>query len=232
MNKQALRLGISEIGMLEAVLFAAGNPMPVHEIAKILQKDVLGTQNLLTELEQLLQKTGSGLTVRQAGGGYQLATRPEAFPVIERLGQVIDRKISAPTMETLSIIAFKQPITKAEIEQIRGVRVERALQKLMELELIAETGRKNVIGRPILYGTTEVFLRCFGLNTLEDLPELPTTEEAAAGLDADQLELFQEVQQLQSSENIQEAEEETPEYGKTQQTEGTDTKESDTQEDT
>ena len=201
MNEQPERLSISNIGMLEAVLFAAGNPMPVHEIAKIMQMDVLGTQNLLTELEQSLREAGSGLTVRQVAGGCQLATRPEAFSVVERLSQVTDRKISAPTMETLSIIAFKQPITKAEVEQIRGVRVERALQKLMELELITEVGRKNVIGRPILYGTTDAFLRCFGINTLAELPELPTTEEAAAGLDAEQMELFREVQQMKSSEN-------------------------------
>jgi len=121
----------------------------------------------------------------------------------------VDRKISAPTMETLSIVAFKQPITKAEIEQIRGVRVERALQKLLELELIAEVGRKNVLGRPILYGTTETFLRCFGINTLDDLPALPTTEEAAAGLDAEQMELFQEVQQLQAEQAVG-TEEEAP----------------------
>ena len=94
-------------------------------------------------------------------------------------------------METLSIIAFKQPITKQEIEQIRGVRVERALAKLIELELVAERGRKQVLGRPILYGTTDTFLRCFGLNGLEDLPELPTTEEASEGMDAEQLELLQ-----------------------------------------
>lgn len=229
MNEQPVRLSISEIGMLEAVLFAAGNPMPVHEIAKILQKDVLGTQNLLTELEQSLQKAGSGLTVRQVGGGYQLATRPEVFSIVERLSQVVDRKISAPTMETLSIIAFKQPITKAEIEQIRGVRVERALQKLMELELIAEKGRKNVMGRPILYGTTDVFLRCFGLNTLEDLPKLPSTEEAAAALDADQLELFHEVQQLQDSETSQETDDDISEHGEMQ---GMDVKKSNTEKDT
>ena len=129
-----------------------------------------------------------------------MATRPEAFAVVERLTEVVDRKLSAPTMETLSIIAFKQPITKAEVEQIRGVRVERALQKLMELELITEVGRKAVIGRPILYGTTDTFLRCFGINSLDDLPDLPTTEEAAAGLDAEQMELFNEVRQMQEAE--------------------------------
>ena len=201
MTEPAQRLDITDLGMLEAVLFAAGNPMSVAELARILQLDVLGTQNLLQELSQALDARRSGLTIRQVAGGYQMATRPETFAVVERLTEVVDRKLSAPTMETLSIIAFKQPITKAEVEQIRGVRVERALQKLMELELIAEVGRKAVIGRPILYGTTDTFLRCFGINSLEDLPDLPTTEEAVAGLDAEQIELFNEVRQLQATED-------------------------------
>ena len=204
MTEPAQRLEITDLGMLEAVLFAAGNPMSAAELARILQLDVLGTQNLLQELSQALDARRSGLTIRQVAGGYQMATRPETFAVVERLTEVVDRKLSAPTMETLSIIAFKQPITKAEVEQIRGVRVERALQKLMELELITEVGRKAVIGRPILYGTTDTFLRCFGINSLEDLPDLPTTEEAAAGLDAEQMELFNEVRQLQAAENQEE----------------------------
>ena len=208
MPEQKTRAEISAIGMVEAVLFAAGNPMTASEIAHILQLDLIGTQILLHELQQELDERHSGLTIRQVAGGYQLATRPEAFITVERLSQVVDRKISAPTMETLSIVAFRQPITKAEVEQIRGVRVERALQKLMELELITEVGRKKVMGRPILYGTTDTFLRCFGINTLADLPALPTTEEVAAGLDTEQMELFQEVKHLQAVR--EEAEDNTP----------------------
>ncbi|MBQ1462075.1 MAG: SMC-Scp complex subunit ScpB [Selenomonas sp.] len=208
---ETTRAEIADTGLVEAVLFAAGNPVPVKELAAILELDVLGTQNILTRLQQELDERHSGLTLRQVAGGYQLATRPEAFATVERLSQVVDRKISAPTMETLSIIAFKQPITKAEIEQIRGVRIERALQKLIELELIAEVGRKQVLGRPILYGTTDTFLRCFGINTLDELPELPTTEEAVAALDNEQMLLFQEVQQLQAGEEPAAAEEETSE---------------------
>ena len=194
------RAEISATGLVEAVLFAAGNPMSVREIAHIMEMGVVETQNILTRLQAELDERHSGLTLRQVAGGYQLATRPEAYMTVERLSQVVDRKISAPTMETLSIVAFKQPITKAEIENIRGVRVERALQKLLELELIAEVGRKPVLGRPILYGTTDTFLRCFGINTLADLPELPSTEEAVAALDNEQMELFQEMQHLQEAE--------------------------------
>ena len=133
---------------------------------------------LARSLQAKLTSEGSGLTVQKVAGGYQLVTRPEAYATVERLSQVTDRHLSAPTMETLSIIAFKQPITKPEIEQLRGVRVERALAKLLELGLICELGRKQVIGRPILYGTTAVFLRCFGLDSLDDLPQLPAEDPA------------------------------------------------------
>ena len=185
---------------LEAVMFIAGDPMSMEDLADILRTDLLTVQNLMTRLEKELAERHSGLTVRRVAGGLQLATRPELYPVVERLSQVVDRKISAPTMETLSIIAFKQPITKQEIEHIRGVRIERALTKLIELELIAEVGRKQVLGRPILYGTTDTFLRTFGLNSLEDLPNLPSDREAAVGMDDEQLELLGELEGLEESE--------------------------------
>ena len=185
---------------LEAVMFAAGDPMSMEDLADILRTDLLTVQNLMTRLEKELAERHSGLTVRRVAGGLQLATRPELYPVVERLSQVVDRKISAPTMETLSIIAFKQPITKQEIEHIRGVRIERALTKLIELELIAEVGRKQVLGRPILYGTTDTFLRTFGLNSLEDLPNLPSDREAAVGMDDEQLELLGELEGLGEGE--------------------------------
>ena len=200
---------------LEAVMFAAGDPMSMEDLADILRTDLLTVQNLMTRLEKDLAERHSGLTVRRVAGGLQLATRPELYPVVERLSQVVDRKISAPTMETLSIIAFKQPITKQEIEHIRGVRIERALTKLIELELIAEVGRKQVLGRPILYGTTDTFLRTFGLNSLEDLPNLPSDREAAVGMDDEQLELLGELEGLEESEA-------TDEIGKKEESDGND----------
>lgn len=190
--------------VLEAVMFAAGDPMSMEDLAGVLQTDLLTIQNLMTRLQRELEEGGRGLTVRRVAGGMQLATRPDLYPVVERLSQVVDRKISAPTMETLSIIAFKQPITKQEIEHIRGVRIERALAKLLELELISEVGRKQVLGRPILYGTTDTFLRTFGLNSLEELPSLPSDREAAAGMDDEQLELLGELEGV----NLREDEEE------------------------
>ena len=168
-------------GILEAVLFAAGDPVTTEQLMHVLELDRISVTNLITQLTEKLDNRKSGLTLRRVAGGYQMVTKPEYFFAVERLTQVVDRKLSTPTMETLSIIAFKQPITKQEIEEIRGVRVERALAKLLEMELICEKGRKQALGRPILYGTTEAFLKCFGLDALEDLPQLPTTEEASVG---------------------------------------------------
>lgn len=177
------------LGPMEAVLFASGDPVSRQQLMDLLQLDGEGVEELAVKLEQLLDERHSGLQLRTVAGGYQLVTRPQYFSYVEKLTQVMDKKLTAPTMETLSIIAFRQPVTKQEIEHIRGVRIERALAKLLELELIHEVGRKPVIGRPILYGTTDVFLKCFGLNNLDDLPALMDLSEAAADLDIEQLEL-------------------------------------------
>lgn len=184
---------IEYTGAIEAILFAAGESISAEEIAGVLCIGPADVLDAIGELEKRLATPQSGLRLNKVAGGYQLTTRAEVFPLLERLNQVVDRKLSAPTMETLAIIAFKQPITKGEIETIRGVRVERALQKLLDLELVVEVGRKHVLGRPILYGTTNRFLTCFGLNSLEDLPQLPSNEEAIAGLDGAQLDLFNEL---------------------------------------
>ena len=178
------------LGTLEAVLFAAGDPVRLDALQKIFAKPPETLRRLAEKLKERLEERGSGLTLREVAGGYQLVTRPEYYGAIEKLTQVVDRRLTAPTMETLSIIAFKQPITQAEIEAIRGVRAEKALARLLEYELIAEVGRKQAIGRPILYGTTDRFLQVFGLKSLEDLPSLPTDEEALARLDVQQLSLI------------------------------------------
>lgn len=180
-------LPVSAAGTLEALLFAAGNPLPLKDIAGIMELSEAEAESLLRELQMRLSEYGSGLVVQNVAGGWQLVTRAETFATVERLSQVTDRHLSAPTMETLSIIAFKQPITKPEIEQLRGVRVERAIAKLLELDLIEELGRKQVIGRPILYGTTGTFLRCFGLNSLDDLPKLPERDLSVLSAEEQQL---------------------------------------------
>lgn len=169
------------LAILEAVLFASGDPLSLEEIANILEKTEGETLVLLNDLEEKLAEVNSGLTLQTVAGGYQLLTRPEFFFAVKKLAQVKEQKISMPAMETLSIIAFKQPITKQEIEDIRRCRIERSITRLLELNLIEEKGRKEVLGHPILYGTTDTFLRTFGLNSLEELPKLPNAEDVASG---------------------------------------------------
>ena len=112
---------------------------------------------------------------------------------MKKLSEQVQPTLSASAMETLSIIAYKQPITKQEVEHIRGVRAERSITRLLELELICEMGRKQVVGRPILYGTTDLFLRAFGLEQIADLPALPNVDDIKDTLDDDQLRLFEEM---------------------------------------
>ena len=171
------------LGPLEAVLFASGDPVTAEQLMTVLDIDEDNVEELAVALEQSLRERQSGLQLHRVAGGYQLVRRAEYFSYVEKLTQTTDKKLSAAAMETLSIIAFKQPITKQEIEHIRGVRIERVLAKLIELELVREMGRKAVLGRPILYGTTDTFLQCFGLNRLEDLPALPDQETVAEDID-------------------------------------------------
>ncbi len=177
-------------GAFEAVLFASGEPVTNEDLQEILSISAGELRQLAEGYEQELANRNSGLQLQQVAGGWQLVTRTEYFSYVEKLGEERDKRLSPAAMETLSIIAFKQPITKQEIEHIRGVRIEKIMAKLLEMELIRELGRKETIGRPILYGTTDTFLQCFGLNGLEDLPELPAPDKSA--LSQEQLSLFQE----------------------------------------
>lgn len=167
------------LGALEAVLFASGEPVSGKQLAEILEVDRENVAELLVLEKERLEESNSGIELQEMAGGWQLVTRAAYFPYIEKLSQTVERRLSPAAMETLAIIAFRQPVTKQEIEHIRGVHAERVLSLLIERELIQEVGRKAVIGRPILYGTTDTFLRCFGLRNLKELPPLPelTSEE-------------------------------------------------------
>lgn len=160
-------------GHIEALLFVNGDPLSVHRLADILNVDKENIEDLIVKLKTDMESSQRGLTIIKVAGGYQLCTKPELSEIIEELAQVVEPKLSVAALETLSIIAFRQPITKQEIEMLRGVRVDRVLTTLLERGLIEDVGRKEVIGRPILYGTTEEFLKCFGLDCIEDLPALP-----------------------------------------------------------
>lgn len=167
-------MSLSPIARLQAVLFAAPHPLDKDELVQLLNAAPDEVDTWLAELQkELLENEHSGLFLERVAGGYRLATKPELGAYVENVTSVVKAGTLSPAaLETLAIIAYKQPITRAEIEAIRGVRVERALTSLLERDLITEVGRKDAPGRPVLFGTTETFLAHFGLNTLNDLPQL------------------------------------------------------------
>ena len=179
-------------GALEGVLFASGEPVSMESLKEILGIDAENVRELAAAYSKQLEERGSGLQLQQVAGGWQLVTKAQYFHYVERLSEERDKRLSPAAMETLSRVAFKQPITKQEIEHIRGVRIEKIMSKLLEMELIRELGRKDTIGRPILYGTTDTFLQCFGLNDISDLPELPEADRSI--LEHEQLDLFAEAE--------------------------------------
>lgn len=158
---------------LEAILFISGEAVSPLKLADTLAITTESLDELIASLQDDLKASNRGLALIKIAGGYRLCTKTKLAPYLEKFTQIVDKKLSQPLMETLSIIAFKQPVTKQEIEEIRGVNTDKILRRLIERDLIQEIGRKKVIGRPILYGTTSVFLQCFGLNDIKDLPELP-----------------------------------------------------------
>lgn len=190
---------LSQASIIEAILFASGTPIPVQKLSEIVEVPEWSIHELLTELKNNLEQRKSGIVLHQSSGGYQLVTNPEAYAFVKKLSDVVRPTLSSSSMETLSIIAYKQPITKQEVEYIRGVRAERSIGRLLELELICEMGRKQVVGRPILYGTTDLFLRAFGLESLADLPKLPNVDDVKDTLDDDQLRLFEETHAMSDS---------------------------------
>lgn len=164
-------------GALEAVLFAAGEPLSVAEIAVVMQLEKPQVWELLSNLSHIYEDESRGLMLREVGGGYQLVTKPEHYRMLSSLGKKKEVKLTNAAMETLAIVAFKQPVTRAEMEAIRGVKVDGVVNTLLELDLIAEAGRKKALGNPILYATTDKFLTVFGLSSLEELPR-PESQEA------------------------------------------------------
>lgn len=159
---------------IEAILFVAGDAVSATKLANTLSISDNELDTLIISLQEDLQQNSSGLALIKIAGGYRLCTKAKLAPYLQKFTQIVDKKLSQPLLETLSIVAFKQPVTKQEIEEIRGVNSDKILRRLLERNLIQEIGRKKVIGRPILYGTTTLFLQCFGLNDLKDLPELPS----------------------------------------------------------
>lgn len=159
------------VAALEALLFVAGRPLTVDELAHALGLEAPLVEAAASCLAQRLDST-RGIELRRVAGGLQLVTRSEHAWAVERLNPPRRARLSTAALEVLAVIAYRQPITRAEIEAIRGVNSESPLETLTEYGLITEVGRKEAPGRPILYGTTPEFLEAFGLNDLTDLPPL------------------------------------------------------------
>jgi segregation and condensation protein B len=163
---------VNYLAAIEAVLFASGDPVAIGKLCEVFQVTELELIQWLERLEIALADRGVHLV--RADGAVQMAADKKYNAYIERLTDNLrPARLSAPTLETLAIIAYRQPVTRPEIEEIRGVKVEKALNTLLAYDMITEVGRRETTGRPILYGTTEEFLRHFGINDLSELPEMP-----------------------------------------------------------
>lgn len=160
-------------GILESVLFASGEAMSKRDIKDRLNINEKTLKNIIDQMNKDYDGEGRGLILIEFNDKIQLSTKPEYSEYIKRFIKVDSRQnLSQAAIETLAIIAYKQPITKVEIDEIRGVRSDRAIQTLTERNLIKEGGRLETTGRPILYCTTDDFLKYFGFKNLEELPEL------------------------------------------------------------
>jgi segregation and condensation protein B len=166
------------LAILEALLFVSEAPLSPERIEEMLEaKSKSEVTRLLAELQERCRKEDRGVVLLEVAGGYRLVTKPEFAPWVQRLRGTKPAKLSKAALETLAIIAYKQPITKPEIEAIRGVMIDGVLKTLVERDLIRILGRKPEVGRPILYGSSRAFLEYFGF---KDLSELPTLREIEA----------------------------------------------------
>lgn len=162
-----------KLGQLEAILFAAGEPLSVPQLAELLGVNKPQTWELVGLLQEEYQSEKRGLELREVAEGWQLCTKACHHEAVLQLANTQELKLSNAAMETLAIIAYRQPVTRAEMEAIRGVKVDGVVNTLLDWELIAEAGRKETIGHPILYKTTKRFLEVFGLKSLKDMPAMP-----------------------------------------------------------
>jgi segregation and condensation protein B len=164
---------------LEAMMFTWGELLPVKTAAEVFNEDWKEVYDCLLELKEEYEQQARGLRIREVDKAFQLVTSSDYGDYIERLcTPVKKRKLSQSALEVLAIVAYRQPVTKGEIDSIRGIKSDRVMEGLLNKELVKEVGRTNGIGRPILYGTTQEFLKHFGFSSVKDLPEIEDIELA------------------------------------------------------
>ena len=164
--------------IIEAILFVAGEPVKIADLSAALELSEMETMHAVEEMQKRFDLDRRGVALRRYGDHVRMETRPEYAPYVERLLQPVQRQsLSQTVMETLAVIAYRQPATKGEVEQVRGVKCDYSIQALLAKGLIQEAGRKEALGRPILYVTTDKFLEHFGLSDIRELPPLPDPVE-------------------------------------------------------
>ena len=169
--------------VLEAILFTMGESVEVKRLAEVIEEDVKTTRSILREMAERYKNEGRGIEIIELEDSFQMCTKAEMYEYLIKIAKVPRKLVLTDTLlETLSIIAYKQPVTRLEIERIRGVSCDHAVNKLIEYNLIHEVGRLDAPGRPLLFGTTEQFLRSFGVKSLDELPSL----------NPEQIEVFRE----------------------------------------
>ena len=159
--------------IIEAILFTMGDSVEVSKIASAIEQDVPTTEKLIHNMMDKYQKEERGIRIIELDHAYQLCSKPEMYEYLIRIAKQPKKHVLTDVLlETLSIIAYKQPVTKQEIDKIRGVKSDHAVNKLVEYNLVQELGRLDAPGRPIVFGTTEEFLRNFGVDSTDNLPEI------------------------------------------------------------
>lgn len=168
---------------IEALLFISGNPLSVDRLKGIFEDATI--EQIEAQFQAIKQESddrNAGITLTEVAGGYQFATRPENVAWVRKFKAVkVSAKLSRPALETLAIVAYKQPITRMEVEAVRGVNIGGIIRNLMERRLVKIVGKKDVPGKPLLYGTSSEFLQYFGLKDLSSLPTLKEFQELEAG---------------------------------------------------
>ena len=160
-------------GIIEAILFTMGDSVEIGKIARALEQDEETTRKVIHKMMDKYVAEDRGVRIIELDGAYQMCTKTEMYEYLIRVASQPKKHVLTDVLlETLSIIAYKQPVTKLEIEKIRGVKSDHAVNKLVEYNLACEVGRLDAPGRPILFGTTEEFLRCFDVQSVEELPDM------------------------------------------------------------
>ena len=198
-------MDIKEIkAILESVLFAAGDAVELERLADIMDIDKKSLSEILKNMMDEYNYERRGIHIIQLDDAYQMCTRGEYYEYISRLAQPRRKQsLSAAALEVLAITAYKQPVTRTTIEHIRGVNCDYIVNRLIERNLIEEVGRLDAPGRPILFGTTQEFLRCFGLSSLDEMPDFEKLGEEISSENLEQIEMRMQEEKLQDEENTQ-----------------------------